>query len=63
MMMHGLTNFKNGRQLLLLAYEDGDSVYVISVRRVGAMLDANSGIPLRNYSNAREMSGSDFGVF
>jgi hypothetical protein len=52
MMMHGLTIFKNGCHLLLVAYEDGDTVYVISVRRVGEMLEANSGISLRNYSNA-----------
>jgi len=51
-MMHGLADFKNGCHLLLVAYEDGDSVYVISVCRVGEGLEANLGIPLKNYSNA-----------
>jgi hypothetical protein len=52
MMMHGLTIFKYMCHVLLVAYKDGDSVYVIIVRRVGEMLEANSGIPLMNYSNA-----------
>jgi len=43
---------KSGCHLLRVAYEDGDSVCVTCVRRVGERLESNLGIPRRNYYNA-----------
>jgi len=40
---------KIGSHLLPVAYEDGDSIYVVSVRRFGERLEANSGVPRMSY--------------